>query len=109
MNQQFRRHRYPTAFPLTVTTPMGRQKAMLIDVNQGGARLECVENVMRGDRLTLHVLNEQVPATIRWVAAHRVGVAFLMPARPVLVDLLRQGIRATVAGRYNSAALREMR
>ena len=109
MNQQFRRHRYPTAFPLTVTTPLGRQSAKLIDVNDGGARLEGVENVMRGDRVTLHVLNEQVPATIRWVAAHRIGVAFVMPARPALVDLLRQGIRATVAGRFNSMALREMR
>ena len=109
MNQQFRRHRYPTAFPLTVTTPLGRQKATLIDVNQGGARLEGVENVMRGDRVTLMVLNEQVPATIRWVAAHRIGVAFLMPARPALVDLLRQGIRATAAGRFHSGALREMR
>ena len=109
MNQQFRRHRYPTAFPLTVTTPLGRQKATLIDVNQGGARLEGVENVMRGDRITLLVLNEQVPATIRWVAAHRIGVAFLMPARTALVDLLRQGIRGTVAGRFNSGTLREMR
>lgn len=109
MNQQFRRRRYPTAFSLTVTTPLGRQKARLIDVNQGGARLEGVENVMRGDRLTLHVLNEQLPAAIRWVAAHRVGVAFLTPAPPLLVDLLRQGIRATVAGRFNSTALREMR
>ena len=109
MNQQFRRHRYPTAFPLIVTTPLGRQKATLIDVNQGGARLEGVENVMRGDRITLTVLNEQVHATIRWVGAHRIGVAFVMPARPALVDLLRQGIRATAAARYNSGALREMR
>ena len=109
MNQQFRRHRYPTAFPLQVTTPLGRQKATLIDVNQGGARLEGLANVMRGDRVTLLVLNEQVPATIRWVAAHRVGVAFLMPARTALVDLMRQGIRSTVAGRFNSMTLREMR
>ena len=109
MHQQFRRHRYPTAFPLTVTTPLGRQKALLIDVNQGGARLEGIDNAMRGHRVTLHVLNEQVPATIRWVAAHRIGVAFLMPARPALVDLLRQGIRTSIAGRFDSGALREMR
>ena len=109
MNQQFRRHRYPTAFPLTVATPLGRQKATLIDVNQGGARLEGVENVMRGDRIILTVLNEQVPATIRWVAAHRIGVAFVMPARPALVDLMRQGIRPTSTARFHSGTLREMR
>ncbi len=109
MNQQFRRHRYPTAFPVTVTTPLGRQNVTLIDVNQEGARLEGIENVMRGDRVTLLVLNEQMPSIIRWAAAHRVGISFLLPARPALVDLLRQGVRRTTAARFSSGTLREMR
>ncbi len=109
MNQQFRRHRYPAALPVVVTTPTGRQSAVLIDVNQGGARLEGVKNVMRGDRITLHVMNEQVPGTIRWASAHRIGVAFVMPARPALVDILRQGVGRSIAARFSSASLREMR
>ncbi|WP_394155219.1 PilZ domain-containing protein [Loktanella salsilacus] len=109
MNQQFRRHRYPTAFVLTVITPRGRQRATLIDVNQGGARLEGVENIMRGERITLEVLSEKVTGTVRWVTAHRIGIAFTMPARTALVDQLRQGVRSSAAARYNSMALREMR
>ena len=109
MHQQYRRHRYPTAMPITIATPRGRQSAMLIDVNQGGARLEGVDTVMRGDRLTLHVMNEQVSCTVRWTAAHRVGVAFLTPVRPALVDILRQGVRSSIAARFSSTGLREMR
>ncbi|SHF32937.1 PilZ domain-containing protein [Loktanella atrilutea] len=108
MHKQYRRHRYPTAYPVAVTTPTGRQSAVLIDVNQGGARLEGIDNVMRGDRITLHVLNEQVPGLVRWTAAHRIGVAFQKPARPALVDILRQGVRSSIANRFSSTGLREM-
>jgi sigma54-dependent transcription regulator len=48
MNQQFRRHSYPTAIVLTLTTLRSRQRATLIDVNHAGARLEGVENVVIG-------------------------------------------------------------
>jgi hypothetical protein len=109
MNQKFRKQRYPTAFVLTVTTPRDRQRATLIDVNQGGARLEGVENVVSGERVALEVMSERVTGTVRWVTAHRIGVAFTMPARPALVDLLRQGVRSSPAARFNSMALREMR
>jgi sigma54-dependent transcription regulator len=54
MNQQFRRHRCPTTFVLTLTTLRSRQRATLIDVNHAGARLEGVENVMFGHVKTRH-------------------------------------------------------
>lgn len=109
MNQQFRRHRYPTAFPLVVRTPLGEFKATVIDVNQGGARLEGLSGVKRGDRVTLQVLHERVAGIVCWTTAHRTGIVFTIPARTGLVDTLRQGSRQSVSGRFSSGRLREMR
>lgn len=109
MNQQFRRHRYPTAFPLVVKTPVGDCKAVVIDVNEGGARLEGLSGVKRGDRVTMQVLHERLAGVICWTTAHRTGVAFIIPARAGLIDTLRQGGRHSQTARFSSTSLREMR
>ncbi|PXW69207.1 PilZ domain-containing protein [Loktanella sp. PT4BL] len=80
---QYRPHRYPTQFPVRLSTPSGPVECTVLDVNTTGARLASAGQLTRGEKVTFQVLNHKAVAIVRWVSGTRAGITF----RPHLTDL----------------------
>lgn len=103
---QYRPHRYPTQFPIKLSTPSGQVECSVIDVNNTGARLVCKGQLTRGEMVTFQVLNHKAEAIVRWVSGTRAGVTF----RPYLPDLLVDTLRyRRDKGNYNQHRASGMR
>lgn len=109
MAEVFRRHRYPTDFPVKVLLNGVSQAAKIIDVNEMGARIVGTINVERGQKITLLANSERFEGIVRWVGEDRLGLTF----RPMLtsrqVDLMRHAAKPAHHGGWNRTALQEMR
>ncbi|MEY1554889.1 PilZ domain-containing protein [Yoonia sp. R2331] len=107
--QQYRRHRYPTSFPVQAKTPFGVLPGKVLDVNEHGAQIKGLDDLSPGDKVMLQAGGDQIMSVVRWVAKDRVGVMF----RPMLtirqVDALRYAKRSSSASRFSSVGLMEMR
>lgn len=86
---QYRPHRYNTHYPIEMETPSGRQRGKVIDVNNAGARIAGLQNLRRGQKLRLTVLNQRAEATVEWVEGGHIGLTFHPPISNDLVDTMR--------------------
>ena len=109
MNEQFRRRRFQTDYPVKLETRSGLQSARVIDINQGGARLIGTTGLARGDQVVMQVLTDRVVGTVKWAGTDRTGIAFPMPLQTRIVDTVRQATTCVSAWRHTSAHLQEMR
>lgn len=109
MNQLYRKHRYPTRFPIQMTTPTGRITAHVIDVNESGARISGMNKVRCGDKVFIQAVGKQYAAVVRWIKDERVGVSFTPALAPRDVDALRYAKKPMTPLRHTSMGLREMR
>ena len=109
MNEQFRRRRFQTDYPVKVETPRGQQSARIIDINQGGARMIGVTGLTRGDQIRITVLTDHVVGTVRWSGADRTGISFPIQLHTRIVDTVRQATSCVRDWRHCSGHLREMR
>ncbi len=109
MVQQYRRHRYPTEFPVEILSGEGKSKAQVIDVNETGARICGDGTLKRGDKVTIIASADRVTGVVRWAAAGRAGISFTPMISLRLVDALRYAKRPGLRQRFSSAGLQEMR
>ena len=109
MNEQFRRRRFQTDYPVKVETRLGLQAARIIDVNQAGARMIGLTGLQRGDQVQIQVLTDRIVGTVRWSGADRTGISFPIQLNPRLVDTVRQATTSVRGWRHTSAHLNEMR
>lgn len=106
---KFRRHRYPTKFPVTLRLSGQDAKATITDVNESGARLTTDADIKRGDRVVITFTMGRIEGIVQWAAGTRVGLAF-RPQIPLhMVDTMRYGKVPLQRSRFSSTGLREMR
>ena len=105
---RFRRHRYPTEYPVTVHLAGGEHRAFVIDVTEAGARLRGLPGATRGDAVTLVTAAGTATGTVRWAAGDRCGIAFRPQISLRMVDSLRFAKVPMTGGRYSSVGLREL-
>lgn len=87
---QYRAHRYPTEFPVDLTTPLGRQKAIVANVNATGAKITKLhDGLKRGHKVQIEVLSQRIDAVVRWVNGGQAGVSFRALINQDQVDTLR--------------------
>lgn len=108
---KYRPHRYNTQYPIDLSTPAGPQRAKVIDVHNGGARLEGLHDLQRGDKLQLDILSIRVDAVVQWVNGDRAGISFRPQISNDQVDTLRYRRDARNVARHNAIGFRyaEMR
>lgn len=109
MHQLFRRHRYQTNFPVVVQTANGKVNANIIDVNESGARIEGLNHVRRGEKVTILNATDRISGTVRWVGSDRVGLSFSPLLSIRAVDSLRFAKKSSKQQRWSSVGLQEMR
>ena len=86
---QYRAHRYPTQFPIKLSTPSGQVECEVVDVNTAGARITGAALLTRGAKLTFRILNYKADAIVRWVSGTRTGLTFRPHLTEQQVDTLR--------------------
>lgn len=86
---QYRPHRYRTEFPTTMRTPFGPAKAVINDVNETGALMETNAHILRGQKIEISFLNNEVSGIVQWVARGRCGITFHPFLTVKQVDALR--------------------
>lgn len=109
MKEVFRRHRYPTNFPVSIQSARGRHTANVIDVNEMGARLAGLKGAKKGDQLTLVANAQSFDGIVRWVGADRLGLTFRPMLTALQVDTLRKAVKPSRTQRWNPGGLQEMR
>ncbi len=87
---QYRPHRYPTDYTVTLATAAGSTSANVVDVNRSGARISGPDGLQRGDKLQLDILSNRVDAVVLWARSGQAGIAFRPAITDHLVDLLRK-------------------
>lgn len=62
-------------------------RAHILDISRSGARVHCMADLARGQRVTLMIEHVQLPGTVLWEDSHRVGLRF---HAPLLEEQLRR-------------------
>jgi hypothetical protein len=88
MNRRTAR-RIATRFRTRLDTADGSSHVVVVDVIEFGARADGLAGVAPGTGCLLHVMDEAVPAVVRWAAAGSVGMAFVTPLCPRQIDVVR--------------------
>ncbi|WP_342071702.1 PilZ domain-containing protein [Yoonia algicola] len=86
---KYRAHRYPTQFPIKLSSLSGLIECQVIDVNSAGARITGAAMLTRGEKVTFHILNHKAEAIVRWVSGTRAGITFRPHLTELQVDMLR--------------------
>lgn len=86
---QYRQHRYPTEFPIAISTPSGPQQGQVVDVNNVGARIKGLRDLQRGDKVRVKILNMHVDAVVQWKSTDCLGITFRPQINDDQVDTLR--------------------
>lgn len=89
MTQKFRSHRYPAATPVYTETKAGKNRAQILDVNEAGARLSGLKDLLPGEMVKLQLGHEQVAGYVRWCHGTLVGLSFQPRLTLSQVDGLR--------------------
>ena len=86
---QYRSHRYPTQFPVSLITASGQQQSHISDVSSSGARIAGPRNLRRGDKVKVRFLNEELSACVCWANQDQAGISFRPQITTLQVDKLR--------------------
>ena len=86
---QYRQHRYPTQFPISLRTPLGVEKATITNVHSAGAQIANAGPVERGDKVSFSVLSMPVNGVVLWASGNRAGVVFRPELTADQLDTLR--------------------
>ena len=89
---QYRTHRYPSDCAVSVATTTGQRRAYVVNVSKTGARLNGVEGLQRGDKISIRVLSHSVDAIVLWSRGAYAGVTFRPAINDYLMDVLRKGV-----------------
>lgn len=106
---QFRSHRYRTEFPTTLSTPVGKVKIVINDVNETGALISTQTLLSRGQKVDMVVLNHRIAGIVQWSLRGKCGIAFRPHLTIAQVDMLRYKPGGTRTARHSSTAYAEMR
>ncbi|WP_341366500.1 hypothetical protein [Yoonia sp. BS5-3] len=72
-----------------IQTPIGPQKAQVMDVNNVGARIKGLRGLKRGDKVGMKVLNVNIEAVVQWTGTNFSGITFRPQINDDQVDTLR--------------------
>ena len=89
---QYRPHRYPTDYAVSISTSAGQGRAHVVDVSRTGARLSGVDGLQRGDKVRLDVLSHKVDAVVLWSRSGHAGITFRPAISDHMVDVLRKRV-----------------
>lgn len=106
---QFRPHRYRTEFPTVLTTPVGKLKITVNDVNETGALVTLKEQLARGQKVEMMVLNQRITAVVQWAMRGKCGITFRPHLSIAQVDLLRYKQGGQSKPRHRPLGYAEMR
>lgn len=106
---QFRPHRYRTEFPTVLTTPVGKLKITVNDVNETGALVTLKEQLARGQKVEMMVLNQRITAVVQWAMRGKCGITFRPHLSIAQVDLLRYKQGGQSKTRHRAVGYAEMR
>lgn len=106
---QFRPHRYRTEFPTVLSTPLGKIKVVVNDVNETGALITIKEQLSRGHKVELIVLNQRVSGIVQWAFRGKCGITFRPHLTIAQVDLLRYKQGGKSRTNHRSLGFAEMR
>jgi len=106
---QFRPHRYRTEFPTLLSTPIGKVKIVINDVNETGALITLNETLSRGHRVEMVVLNQRITGIVQWAVRGKCGVTFRPHLSIAQVDLLRYKQGGHRGARHTPNRFAEMR
>lgn len=81
--------RLPTRFPTRVASPLGEIEVVIVDITEMGAKADGLGALPAGTECGLRILNETVPATVRWSAGGAAGLAFAERLTPRQLDVVR--------------------
>lgn len=106
---QFRSHRYRTEFPTALSTPIGKLKIIIDDVNETGALISLQETLLRGHKVEMVVLNHRIAGIVQWSLRGKCGIAFRPHLSIAQVDTLRYKSGGLRNARHTSSGYAEMR
>ena len=106
---QFRPHRYRTEFPTLLSTPIGKVKIVINDVNETGALITLNETLSRGHSVEMVVLNQRITGIVQWANRGKCGVTFRPHLSNAQVDLLRYKQGGHRGARHMPHSYAEMR
>lgn len=106
---QFRPHRYRTEFPTILTSPLGKIKVVINDVNETGALISTSQPLARGHKVELVVLNTRISAIVLWASRDKCGVTFRPHISIAQVDVLRYKQGGHGKARQHAMGYAEMR
>ncbi len=106
--EHYRRHRHRTTYPVHISTPHGKTRLDIIDVNDQGARLKGRLDVRVGENLTIPILYMNVRAKVQWVGEGYIGVIFTPPLTKGQLSTISFGVRQVPGQRFNTAGLQEL-
>ncbi len=106
---QFRPHRYRTEFPAVLSTPMGKLKVTINDVNETGALITLPETLARGHKVEMVVLNHRISGIVQWALRGKCGVTFRPHLSIAQVDVLRYKQGGNLTARHRTMNYAEMR
>ena len=84
--------RFSSDFSLRIGEDYELCRARLVNVSATGARLEYLKRFSQDTLIglvTLHCLQERIPARVVWSNDRQIGVRFVMPLSPASIDALR--------------------
>ena len=81
--------RLPCRFPTRVEGPQGEIEVVVVDVTDLGAKIDGLVGLPPGASCRLRILNDAVPAVVRWCAGGSAGVTFERPLTPRQLDVVR--------------------
>lgn len=81
--------RLPSRFPTHVEGPQGEVEVVIVDVTELGAKADGLGCLPPGTACRLRILNESVPAIVRWSAGNAAGIAFEQKLTPRQLDVVR--------------------
>jgi hypothetical protein len=84
--------RRPCNHEVLVTLNGAGQKALLINISEGGARMKGLYGADIGNRLMLRVMNKTLMADVRWLRGNLIGLRFTTPLELTDLTIIRQGM-----------------
>ena len=92
-----------------LSTPLGKLKITINDVNETGALISLSETLARGHKVEMVVLNHRIAGVVQWSVRGKCGIAFRPHITIAQVDLLRYKQGGQQATRHAPRNYAEMR
>ena len=87
---------------------MGRLRAAILNVNEGGAQLCDAVGLSVGDPVQFQVLHDRISAVVKWATAGKAGLAFHPKISIDQIDAIRSRFHAQSAPPAGTSGLTQI-